>query len=59
MPLRRGGGERGLGRSHAVPNMATDTSVTAAILERVLGECMEHLQHGGALEHGPRAAAYQ
>src|SRR6266487_5551487 len=33
--------------------MATDTSVTAAISERVLGECMQHLQYGGALEHGP------
>src|SRR5438034_9865408 len=41
------GGARGAGRSHAVPNMATDTSVKAAISERVLGECMEYLQYGG------------
>src|SRR5438034_5505650 len=47
------GGARGAGRSHAVPNMATDTSVKAAISESVLGECMEHLQYEGALEHGP------
>src|SRR5437762_11529778 len=40
-------GARGAGRSHAVPNMATDTSVRAAISERVLGECMEHLQYWG------------
>src|SRR5438132_10684331 len=35
------GGESGAGRSHPVPNTVTETSMTAAISEKVLRECME------------------
>src|SRR5213083_514171 len=38
------GGESGAGRPHPVPNTVTETSMTAAISEKVLRECMEHLR---------------